>query len=176
MAGSAEGLEEEAASGEVSFFSYFGSEGFMELGDALFLGVIGLTDVAPDLGEAGGEFLVAERDDLAGVVGGEIGGGDFFGGDLSEEGVSPSGAGGESGDYAGTIGTAEFAVGLCEVLADGGVLEEGEALEGGATEGGSGEELFAGLAEVIGAGVDEGLEGASAGGEGGLFVKDEGSK
>ena len=58
MAGSAEGLEEEAASGEFCFFSYFGSKRFMELGDALFFGFIGLADVAPDLGETGAEFLV----------------------------------------------------------------------------------------------------------------------
>ena len=108
------------------------------------------------------------------MVGGEIGGGDFFGSNLGEEGIGPSCAGGESGDDAGTIGSAELVVVLYEIFTDGGVFKEGESLESGATESGSGEEFFAGLAEVIGAGVDEGLEGASTGRKGRLFVEDEG--
>ena len=116
-----------------------------------FLLVFGrVAELAPDFGEAGGEFFVAEAADLAGLEGAEVGGGDFAGFDLVEEAGGEGGPGDERFDDGGALDGMERAVAFGELLAERRVVEEREALHGGGVEEADAEELLADVSQVVG--------------------------
>ena len=171
VAGATEIFEEDAASGEVGFFASVFAERFVEFFDAFLFRGVGLTKITPDFLEAGGEFFVVQGEGLTGVEGGEVVAGDGAVFDLRKQGVGPSRAGNDDvNDGAFFIGT-KIGVAIEERLCDGRIVKGGEAADSGLVEVANFEELLADLAEIIGTGVNEALQGGLAVAEGGVVIE-----
>ena len=92
VAGGAGLGEKRAAFCNVGLCQNVGSQRGFQRGDAAFFVVGRGADFAPDFREEGGNCGVAERGDLAGVVGGEVFAGDFSSADGGEQRLRENGA------------------------------------------------------------------------------------
>ena len=158
VTGSTEILEEDTPGREIGFVAEVFAESLMKFFDAFLFGGIGLAKVAPDFFEAGGELLIVQGEGLTGVEGREIVARDDGIFDFGKEGVGPGGSCDDNIHHGSFFIRPKIGVVIEERLRDGGIVKGGEPADSGFVEVTNLEKLFANVAEIVGAGIDEALQ------------------